>query len=68
MKIILKLILFVAFMAPSAWATTVAVITPYLAQPGTQLAIEGFEASASKKGWQVNVIDTAGDVAAVFVS
>ena len=41
-------------------------ITPYLAQPGTQMAIEGFEASASERGWEVNVIDTAGDVAAVI--
>ena len=49
-----------------AWAETVAVITPYLAQPGTQMAIEGFEASAAEKGWEVNVIDTAGDVAAVI--
>lgn len=43
-----------------------AIITPYLAQPGTQAAIEGFKASASEKGWEVNVIDTAGDVAAVI--
>lgn len=49
-----------------ALAETVAVITPYLAQPGTQMAIEGFEASAAEKGWEVNVIDTAGDVAAVI--
>ena len=30
------------------------------------MAIEGFEASAAEKGWEVNVIDTAGDVAAVI--
>lgn len=47
-------------------APTVAVITPYLAQPGTQFLVEGFQASAAEKGWTVNVIDTAGDVAAVI--
>lgn len=67
MKIILKMALSVFVLAASsAWAETIAVITPYLAQPGTQAAIEGFEASASKKGWEVNVIDTAGDVASVI--
>jgi ribose transport system substrate-binding protein len=44
----------------------VAVITPYLAQPGTQFYVEGFEAAAKDKGWDVNVIDTKGDVAAVI--
>ena len=55
-----------ALVGSSAGAETIAVITPYLAQPGTQAAIEGFEVSASKKGWEVNVIDTAGDVASVI--
>lgn len=44
----------------------VAVITPYLAQPGTQFYVEAFQAVAKEKGWSVNVIDTAGDVAAVI--
>jgi len=44
----------------------VAVITPYLAQPGTQFYVEGFQAAAKDKGWDVNVIDTKGDVAAVI--
>ena len=52
--------------ASATFAETVAVITPYLAQPGTQAAIEGFESAASKKGWDVNVIDTAGDIAAAI--
>jgi ribose transport system substrate-binding protein len=52
--------------ASAAWAETVAVITPYLAQPGTQAYVEGFEAAAAERGWEVNVIDTAGDVAAVI--
>jgi ribose transport system substrate-binding protein len=46
-------------------APTVAVVTPYLAQPGTQFMVEAFQAAAEEKGWTVNVIDTAGDVAAV---
>ncbi len=44
----------------------IAVITPYLAQPGTQFYVEGFTQAAEGKGWDVNVIDTAGDVAAVI--
>lgn len=56
----------VALMAGSAWAETVAVITPYLAQPGTQMYVDGFKAQAAKAGWTVNVVDTAGDVAAVI--
>lgn len=43
----------------------VAVITPYLAQPGTQFYVEAFQGVAKDKGWDVNVIDTQGDVAAV---
>lgn len=50
----------------ASWAETISIITPYLSQPGTQAAIEGFESSAKDKGWDVNVIDTAGDVAAVI--
>ena len=52
--------------ATTAFAETVAVITPFLAQPGTQAYVQSFEAEAKAKGWQVNVIDTAGDVAAVI--
>ena len=44
----------------------VAVVTPYMAQPGTQAYVEAFQAVAKEKGWNVNVIDTAGDVAAVI--
>lgn len=47
-------------------AQDVAVITPYLAQPGTQFYVDGFAARAGELGWDVNVIDTAGDVAAVI--
>src|SRR5258708_5316122 len=45
-------------------APTIAVVTPYLAQPGTQFMVEAFQAYGKEKGWTVNVIDTAGDVAA----
>lgn len=45
---------------------TIAVITPYLAQPGTQFMVEAFKAAGEAKGWTVNLIDTAGDVAAVI--
>jgi ribose transport system substrate-binding protein len=47
-------------------APVVAVVTPYLAQPGTQFMVEAFQAAGEAKGWTVNVIDTAGDVAAVI--
>ena len=43
-----------------ALAQEVAVITPFLAQPGTQMYLEGFQKEATEKGWDVNVIDTAG--------
>ena len=47
-------------------AGKVAVITPYLAQPGTQFYVEAFQEQAKANGWEVNVIDTKGDVAAVI--
>jgi len=50
----------------AAQAQEVAVITPYLAQPGTQFYVDGFTTEAGERGWTVNVIDTAGDVGAVI--
>lgn len=44
----------------------VAIVTPYMAQPGTQFYVEAFQAVADENDWEVNVIDTAGDVAAVI--
>lgn len=44
----------------------VAIVTPYMAQPGTQFYVEAFQAVAAENDWDVNVIDTAGDVAAVI--
>lgn len=57
-----------AFGAGAAFAKgeKIAVITPYLAQPGTQFYVEAFQARAKELGWEVNVIDTKGDVAAVI--
>ncbi|MCP4384394.1 MAG: substrate-binding domain-containing protein, partial [Hyphomicrobiales bacterium] len=52
--------------AAAAAEPKIAVITPYLAQPGTQFYVEGFQQAAGDKGWDVNVIDTKGDVAAVI--
>src|SRR5215471_19087351 len=45
-------------------APVIAVVTPYMAQPGTQFMVEALQAYGKEKGWTVNVIDTAGDVAA----
>lgn len=62
--------LFLAAFALSAGAaqaqSRVAIVTPYMAQPGTQFYVEAFQGVAGEKGWDVNVIDTAGDVAAVI--
>jgi ribose transport system substrate-binding protein len=64
---LLLLCVLVAFGGAAAQdAPVVAVITPYLAQPGTQFVVEGFQAAAEPRGWTVNVIDTAGDVPAVI--
>jgi ribose transport system substrate-binding protein len=49
-----------------AQSNTVAVLTPFLSQPGTQLMVESFEKAAQAKGWEVDVIDTSGDVAALI--
>lgn len=66
MRTILATVATLALTAGTLAAETVAVITPYLAQPGTQAYVEGFQAKATEAGWTVNVIDTAGDVAAVI--
>jgi len=56
----------VAVSGGAAFAAKVAVITPYLSQPGTQFYVDAFKAAAQKNGWDVNVIDTQGDVGAVI--
>lgn len=59
-------VLAIAVAAHAAFAAKVAVITPYLAQPGTQFYVEAFQDAAKGDGWDVNVIDTKGDVAAAI--
>ena len=44
----------------------VVVMTPWLAQPGTQLMVDAFQSYVTEKGWDVQVIDTAGDVSALI--
>jgi ribose transport system substrate-binding protein len=46
-------------------ATKITIVTPYLAQPGTQYYVESFQEQAKANGWTVNVVDTKGDIAAV---
>ncbi len=43
---------------------TVAVVTPYLAAVATAEMVDGFKAQAAGRGWTVDVVDTAGDMAA----
>src|ERR1700712_1849013 len=50
----------------SAFATRIAIVTPYLAQPGTQYYVEAFQEVAKPNGWTVNVVDTKGDIAGVI--
>lgn len=51
--------------AGSSLAQTVAVLTPYLASATTKIMVEEFEVAMEERGYRVNVIDTAGDVAAL---
>ena len=53
--------------ATSAFAgAKITIVTPYLAQPGTQYYVEAFQDVAKENGWTVNVVDTKGDIAAVI--
>ena len=69
-RTILGLVAATALAATSSLASAagekIAVITPYLAQPGTQFYVEAFQAKAKENGWEVNVVDTKGDVAAAI--
>jgi len=56
----------VACAATSAFAAKITIVTPYLAQPGTQYYVESFQEVAKQNGWEVNVVDTKGDIAAVI--
>ena len=64
-KILLASVLAIASTG-TAFAEKVVVVTPYLSQPGTQMYVDGFQAQAKAAGWEVSVVDTAGDVAAVI--
>ena len=57
--------LVVASSTTSAFATKITIVTPYLAQPGTQYYVEAFQEVAKQNGWTVNVVDTKGDIAGV---
>jgi ribose transport system substrate-binding protein len=58
--------LVLALSASSALATKITIVTPYLAQPGTQYYVEAFQEVAKQNGWTVNVVDTKGDIAGVI--
>ena len=45
----------------------VTVVTPYLAQPGTQMYLEGFKAKAQSNGWDLNIIDTKGNLISTLI-
>ena len=67
-RLCLLLFVLLATVTGIGWAQdapSVAVMTPFLAQPGTQIMVENFESSAMAKGWSVNVIDTSEDIAAL---
>jgi ribose transport system substrate-binding protein len=57
---------FVASAASAFAAPTVTIVTPYLAQPGTQYYVEAFQEVAKQNGWTVNVVDTKGDIPGVI--
>jgi ribose transport system substrate-binding protein len=64
--LVLAAVMISAPVAHAQKTPVIAVVTPYLAQPGTQFMVEGFQAYGKEKGWTVNVIDTAGDTAAAI--
>ncbi|MEO7589465.1 MAG: substrate-binding domain-containing protein [Arachnia sp.] len=45
-----------------AKAVSVQVLTPYLANAATKEVIDLFQADGEKRGWDVSVVDTAGDM------
>lgn len=53
--------------ASSAFADgeRVTVVTPYLSAIATAEMVETFEAEAAARGWQIDVVDTAGDLGAM---
>lgn len=66
MKMLLRLGLLLAMLAlTTVYAQTVAVLTPYLASATTKVMVDELSASLEAMAYTVNVIDTAGDVAAL---
>jgi ribose transport system substrate-binding protein len=56
-----------SLIATSAFAAgKITIVTPYMAQPGTQYYVEAFQEVAKANGWSVNVVDTKGDIAGVI--
>ncbi|MEX2534159.1 MAG: substrate-binding domain-containing protein [Trueperaceae bacterium] len=55
----------ISLFAVTALAQTVAVLTPYLASATTRIMVDEFRAAMQELGYDVNVIDTAGDIAAL---
>ncbi|WP_170416095.1 substrate-binding domain-containing protein [Ruegeria atlantica] len=49
-----------------AYGQNIALITPYLSQPGTQSYVDSFNTRADGFGWDVDVVHTDGDVAGVI--
>ncbi len=47
-------------------AAKITIVTPYMAEPGTQYYVEAFQDVAKANGWTVNVVDTKGDIAGVI--
>ena len=52
--------------ASAAQASKITIVTPYMAEPGTQYYVEAFQEVAKTNGWTVNVVDTKGDIAGVI--
>jgi ribose transport system substrate-binding protein len=50
----------------AAAASKITIVTPYMAEPGTQYYVEAFQDVAKTNGWTVNVVDTKGDIAGVI--
>lgn len=61
------LLLSAPFSNQAAWAAgeRVSVLTPYLSAVATAEMVETFKAEAEKRQWEVDVIDTAGDLGAL---
>ncbi|MEZ5666563.1 MAG: substrate-binding domain-containing protein [Alphaproteobacteria bacterium] len=58
--------LLIAAGGPAAAAgERIAVVTPYLSAVATAEMVETFSAEAEARGWQIDLVDTAGDLAAM---